>query len=115
MTTKNFGYLLIILGILSSLVMFILSDWDESLSLMGNLKHASLICSEAREGHTESRGFYYISCITTSVTLGQGLILSLSVIAIGLIFSINLLPNNLTSKLLPFLENENHTHHRNNK
>jgi hypothetical protein len=103
MSTKNFGYMLIIFGFFISFVMFVFSDWTEQFSLLGNIRYSNLInyqydCTMVTSIHQLCESFEF--------ALGKALILPFSFIVIGLMVSLNIISEELTRKILPFLKSK---------
>ncbi len=104
MTTKNFGNTVIIVGLLTVFVMFVLSDWYGGVSFIDNLQFATLITYEGCANEYKGNCLRYEQ--QTLITLGQGLILPLIVIAVGFMISRGIISAQAVRKLLPFLSNE---------
>lgn len=94
MNTNNFGQMLMIIGVAIFLVMFFLADWSGQLGFMQNIRYAELLCIEYEK--------YGYKC-ESGIKLGQGLILPLILISLGLMINRNIISEKLMHKLLPFI------------
>ncbi len=104
MSIKNFGQMLIIIGVFLIFVMLFFTDWSSNLSFMQNIRYSNLICTEKYS--------YDLSCKSAGlvITLGQGLIFPLFLIALGTMVIQGIISKNILRKCIPFLdENESDT------
>lgn len=87
-------------------LMFIIADWANANSFMSNLEYSSLIKAEFCEDiYVNGKVYESYSCNDkTLITLEQGLILPLLLIAMGMLIAKNILGESFANKFLPFLD-----------
>ncbi len=97
MTVKSFGIILIVAGIFISFTFFVFSHWRIDLDFIGNIRYAVLLEFGDPPISIYNKNDNFI------ITLGQGLLLPLSIIGIGFIVKLEVISSKKLIELLPFL------------
>jgi len=116
MKIKSFGILLIIFGIFLIFACFLFSDWSTNLNFIQNIKYSTLIELSSQVGYKggySPAGELFGASFTPpskdfkpalAITLGEGLLLSIFVICMGILFNREVFDSKVIIKFFPFLE-----------
>jgi len=100
MQANHFGQMLLIIGAFIALVMLFTADWLGQAGFMQNIRYAELYCSERTViGFTS-----YCAKDAVNISLGQGLILPLCLMAVGLMIVRKIISERFLSRMLPFIK-----------
>lgn len=102
MTVKGFGTLLIVIGVFSIFALFAFCEWNVNLNFIENIRYAHLYEIVGRTYMGDS-----IWRDPINMTLGQGLLIPLLIVGVGVLLNRKIINPKFVSELLPFLNDEN--------